>query len=170
MSDQALVLVRQVIEMCSVIIHIVSDQKATALDNFRSGKYASTKSISTAKKAVPFIGLLWGFLSEHFVHITEHHTLIRPLKPYGPENEDVEAVINFLRMTIWVCYVTTELAFHSSRSDNRYWKIKVHGGRQFVAFEPSDEENAWSDSFLGLDAEVPEFHKGEEIDSWQLST
>lgn len=156
LSGQSMVLIRQVIEICSTIIHIVVDPKGQAIKDFQEGKYGSTVSIGHAKKAIPLIGMFWGFLSNTFVHINQSHSEMRSVRPYKVGNADVEAVLTCLRMTVWVCYLTAELAFPAAREINRYWKLRVVDGRDAIAYEPDEAEREWAAKFLNLDEIGPD--------------
>ena len=151
LPGQSMVLIRQVIEICSTIIHIVGDPKGQAIKDFEAGKYGSTASIGQAKKAVPIIGMFWGFLSTTFVHINQSHSEIQPIRPYKPGNADVEAVLSCLRMTVWICYITAELAFPTALKRNRYWKLRDIDGKNAVAYEPDEAEREWAAKFLNLE-------------------
>lgn len=156
LPTQAMVSMRQAIEICSTIIHIASDPKAQAITDFQTGKYASVKSMAQAKKAVPIIGMFWGFLSETFVHINEQHSRVQPVRPYKANDEDMLSVIACLRMAVWICYVTAELAFPAALQNNRYWKLRDADGKNAVAYSPSQKEREWAATFLGLDEIGPE--------------
>jgi hypothetical protein len=150
LPGQSMILIRQVIEICSTIIHIVSDPTGRAIKDFQEGKYASTASIGPAKKAVPIMGMFWGFLSKTFVHINQSHSEIRSVRPYKTNNADVGDVLSCLRMAVWICYITTELAFPTARESNRYWKRRALEGKNAVAYEPDEKEREWAAKFLNL--------------------
>lgn len=156
LPGQSMVLLRQVVELCSTIIHICGDPKAKAIDNFIEGNYQSTASIGQAKKAVPIIGHFWGFLSTSFVHITYNHSEIKPVRLHKKNDDDVEAIIKCLRMTVWICYLTAEIAFPSARENNRYWMRRVIDGKSAVEYAPSPEERDWAAKFLDLDDVGPD--------------
>lgn len=150
LSGQCMVLIRQVIEICSTIIHIVGDPMGRAIKDFEAGKYGSTASIGQAKKAIPIIGLLWGFLSNEYVHINQFHSAIQQVRPYKADDADVKAVLTSLRMAVWICYITAEMAFPTVRESNRYWKFREVDGRNAVAYEPDEAERKWAANFLDL--------------------
>ena len=152
LPDQSLVLVRQVIEIASTIIHLVGDPENKAYANFKKGKYSSTKAVSRATKAIPILASLWGFLSNNFVHITDFHSGIRPVRPYEADSEAVKTVITNLRLTIWICFLATEIAF-PTLGMNRYWKLQKVDGRDAMAFEPDAEEERKYRDYLGLQEE-----------------
>ncbi|MCP1557500.1 UNVERIFIED_ORG: hypothetical protein M2438_001577 [Methylobacterium sp. SuP10 SLI 274] len=160
LPGQSMVLLRQVVEICSTIIHIAGDPKAKAIDDFIAGNYNSTTSIGQAKKAVPIIGLFWGFLSNSFVHINHAHSMIQPIRPYKQDNAEVEAIIKCLRMTVWICYLTAEIAFPMLREHNRYWQRRVIDGRHAVEYAPSPEEREWAAAFLNLEEVGPDDLEG----------
>lgn len=156
LCGQSMVLIRQVIETCSTIIHISGDPRGQAIKDFEAGTYGSTASIGQAKKAVPIIGMFWGFLSKAYVHINQSHSEIQPIRPYKPDNADVKAVLACLRMSVWICYITAELAFPTARQGNRYWKLREVDGRNAVAYDPDKEEREWAAKFLDLEEIGPD--------------
>ncbi len=145
---QALVLIRQAIEIAATVIHIVGDDTRKALADFTNGKYESSKSITKAKSAIPIIGELWGFLSNSYVHITAMYGTVTRLRPYQQDDDAIANVINCLRLATWIVYVATEIAFPMSLAENRYWKPVTVGGRNAVAFDPSKEEREWAARYL----------------------
>jgi hypothetical protein len=156
LPGQSMVLIRQVIEMCSTIIHISGDPKGQAIKDFEAGKYGSTTSIALAKMAVPIIGMFWGFLSKAYVHINQSHSEIQPVRPYEADDADVKAVLSCLRMSVWICYITAELAFPTARERNRYWQLRHIDGKNAVAYEPDKNEREWAAKFLDLDEVGPD--------------
>lgn len=150
LPGQSMVLIRQVVEICATILHIGGDPKRQAIKDFQDDKYGSTDAIGQAKKAVPIIGMFWGFLSNAFVHINRSHSQIEPVRPYQAGNADVDAVLTCLRMTSWICYITAEFAFPGVLEKNRYWKLQVVDGRNAASYEPDEQERRWAAQFLDL--------------------
>ncbi|WP_298962423.1 hypothetical protein [uncultured Methylobacterium sp.] len=165
LSGQSMVLIRQVVELCSTIIHIVGDPEARVIDKFIEGKYHSTDSVGRASKAVPIIGHFWGVLSKSFVHINYGHTEIKPVRLHKRDDKDVETIITCLRMTIWICYLTAEIAFPTAREHNRYWKKRLINGRPAVEYAPSPEERDWAAKFLSLDDVGPNDLAGGDVNN-----
>lgn len=146
---QAMMLLRHVIELSSTIIHIVSDPKQEAIDTFLQGKYKSSKAVTQADKALPILGEFWGFLSNTFVHINRLNSVPHKLKPFKKNDETVDEIINAMKMTCWIAYLSTELAYPGVLPENRYWKIKNIGDRHGVSFDPTDKEREWAKEYLG---------------------
>ena len=147
-DKQALVLVRQAIEIASTVIHIVGDDTRRALNEFVTGNYSSTKSLNKAKAAIPVIGELWGFLSNTYVHINSIYGSPHRVRAYKEGEQTIIEVIDCLRMATWIVYLSAETAFPMSLAENRYWKPVVVGGRNAVAFKPSQEEREWAANYL----------------------
>jgi hypothetical protein len=166
---QALLLIRQAIEIASTVIHIIGDDTGKALRDFKEDKYSSTKSLSKAKAAIPVIGELWGFLSNSYVHITSMYGFAQALRPYKEDQYAVIEVIDCLRMAAWIVYLATEIAFPMSLAENRYWKPLTVGSRNAVAFNPSQEEREWAANYLnkeGLTAnDIAPARDGAELDT-----
>ncbi|MBB3231126.1 hypothetical protein [Halomonas stenophila] len=138
-----LVLMRSIVELVSVVIHVKMRPKD--LDVFRDGKLKSTKCVTTAKQAIPPIGELYGHLSNTVTHVAELHRNINAITKYTERDEAVNANFGFLRVSIWLTYVTTELVFFDLVSKPRYW-VEVEG--KGYAFSPGTEIKQWMDKFL----------------------
>jgi hypothetical protein len=147
---QAMVLIRQVVEISSTMIHIVTDPDDKAIERFASGKYESSKSVGQAKKAVPIIGHFWGFLSNTYVHINAMNSEPHTIKPFQNNDEAVVEIITCLRMTCWIAYLSVEIAFPNTLAHNRYWKHHVHEGRHALAYDPDESEREWAARFLKI--------------------
>jgi hypothetical protein len=145
---QALILIRQAIEIASTVIHIVGDDTGKALQDFKDNKYSSTKSLTKAKVAIPVIGELWGFLSNTYVHISSMYGFAQALQPYKEDQQAVIDVIDSLRMATWIVYLAAEIAFPMSLAENRYWKPLTIGTRSALAFNPSAREREWAADYL----------------------
>ncbi|TBB15108.1 hypothetical protein ELH51_33665 (plasmid) [Rhizobium ruizarguesonis] len=154
--SQSMVLIRQVVETCSTIIHIVIDPDDRAIDDFRNGKYSSSKHLGRAKAAVPIIAELWGFLSNSYVHINKMHSELQRPVPYRKGQTNVNEVFICLRMACWISYISAELAFPTTFTATRYWKVQTIDGKTGVAYDPDDEERNWASNFLN----IPEISPG----------
>ena len=66
---------------------------------------------------------------------------------YTEINEPLEINLSFLRISLWILYVTTELTFYDEIEDHRYWKYKGEG---CFAYNPSEEGKAWQKKFLKI--------------------
>jgi len=73
-------LARSLIETIATVIVIAI--RPTALAEFHAGKLKSTKCVGWAREAVEPLGVYYGMLSEHFVHVGRAHATFEPVAPY----------------------------------------------------------------------------------------
>ncbi len=135
---------RPVVETLSTILQIATEPDA--LSKFHDGKLQSTKSIAAAKKVLPPFGMLYGLLSNQFVHISKAHATFEATIKYTEKDQAFAFVISNLRVNAWLIYVVSELVFHSDVARPRYWK---NLGSGMFAYDPSESERDWLSGFLG---------------------
>lgn len=138
------IIIRSLLEAASTVLHLL--QRPEDLAAYQTHTLASSKTIGTAKKALPPFGHLYGFFSDNFVHIGHLHKAVTPIRPFTERHEALELNLRFLRMAAWLLYVTTEMLFNHLVPEPRYWK-SVEGG---MAWDPSPEEKAWMAMFFDL--------------------
>lgn len=136
-------MVRSSVETLCTVLHIL--QHKDGLRKFYKNELQSTKTIASAKNALPPFGYLYGFLSKYFVHINADHALIDPISPYKEDDEAISFIIPSMRAIVWLLYVVTELAFFDDVERPRYWKSLGAGA---FSYDPSDEEKRWMQEFL----------------------
>jgi hypothetical protein len=134
---------RNIVETLATVLHIAIEPDG--LRNFHTGKLQSPKCITSAKKALPPFGHLYGMLSEHFVHINTAHAGFEPIIGYVQDEEPLKFIISTLRANVWLIYVVAELVFHDEILVPRYWESL--GGGAF-AYNPSESERGWQKKFL----------------------
>lgn len=141
------ILVRNILETLSTILHlfILPDD----LKLFKQGNLKSTKTLDAAKKVIPPFGQLYGFFSDGFVHISSLYQNFQPLIPFkSKEDEALKVNVGFMKISIWLIYVTTELIFLDIIKAPRYWR-KLGGGKYL--YSPSREEHSRQSEFFGFD-------------------
>jgi hypothetical protein len=144
---QYMSLIRSIVETIATVLHLMTD--SSALGAFHDGKLRSTKSVTEAKKILPGFGSHYGMLSERFVHIGIGHSALEPLVEYRAGEAPLEVILNNMRLTVWLLFVTTELACIDTVPEPRYWEIigqKVDVNA--VRFKPSNREREWAFKFL----------------------
>lgn len=139
----SLMLIRSIIELLCVVNHLTI--KPSDLDKFRKGVLKSTKCVTTAKKVFPPIGELYGQLSNSITHVAQLHRNINPISKYISRDEAVTTNFGYLRVSIWLTYVTSELAFFELVNEHRYWKDYKGKG---YSFSPSEDVKLWMNKFL----------------------
>jgi hypothetical protein len=142
------ILVRNVIETIGAVLHLFT--YPADLEAFRQGRIKSSKTISTAKKAIPPFGQLYGFFSQEFVHIGSIQQQLQPLIPYEEFDDALTANVCFLRLSVWLLYVSTELLCLDIVREPRYWRClgEAQTGQVAYAYDPCPSERAWLGQFL----------------------
>jgi hypothetical protein len=106
------------------------------LDDVRNGVVKTKDFIRHAKKTLPHIGLIFGTLSESFMHIGDmHHAswqFLDHTKRVGP----LTLNLVLARHLIWMTSVVAEAVLFRYVEKPRYWKIEGTG----LAFDPSPAE------------------------------
>jgi hypothetical protein len=141
---QPLMLIRSIVESLAVVIHLVL--KPEDLDKFQNEQLKSTKCITSARAVIPFIGQLYGHLSNTVTHIAELHRKFNPLRLYEERDEGVSANFGYLKLTIWLALVTSEFLNFNLIGTPRYWSEPNKGQ---LKFEITSKEQSWLDTFFG---------------------
>ena len=140
------VLLRNMIETLIAVLCIFGDAKHWAA--FQADKLKPEGEVGTASKVFPAFGQLYGFLSGTFTHVRKTYANLHPIMVY--ESRDyppLDANINTLRITLWLCYVVAELVYHGV-SKGFYWKAL--GGNAFE-YVVSEKGLAMQIELLGAD-------------------
>jgi hypothetical protein len=142
-------LARGVIELLCVVCHLALHPDD--LQKFHEGKLPSTKTLAAAKEVLPPMGLVYGQLSNTFVHISHLHTGLNPVQPYEANDTSLDVNMMHVKMCLWLVLVITELAFFPWLSSPQYWQSMGGGAYRY---HPEPEEDAWMQRFLrgNLDA------------------
>jgi hypothetical protein len=143
------ILIRSILEGLSTVLHVFTNPDD--LKDFKEGRLQSSKTIPSAKKVLPPFGWHYGFFSKNFAHIGYLHQELQPLKPYETFDDALEVNISFLRLTVWLLYVTTELVCLEVVVTPRYWRYlgQNERGEKMYAYSPSEDERKWLAKFLG---------------------
>lgn len=84
---------------CSMLIRFVIEQTATVLylattpndlDKLKRGDLKLPAILRGAKKVLPVFARLYGFFSEHFVHMSQMHAMAHPLVPYKEYSDELD--------------------------------------------------------------------------------
>ena len=143
------ILIRNILETISTVLHLFTNPDD--LKDFREGRLQSSKTIPSAKKVLPPFGWYYGFFSQNFAHIGYLHQNIQPLVPYKTFDYALELNISFLRLTVWLLYVTTELVCLEVVDTPRYWQYlgQNEHGKKMYSYNPSEDERKWLAKLLG---------------------
>jgi hypothetical protein len=114
------IVIRSILEAISTVLHLFTNPDD--LEDFKEGRLQSSKTIPSAKKILPPFGWHYGFFSKNFAHIGYLHQNLQPLVPYETFDDALEVNISFLRLTVWLLYVTTELVCLEVVVTPRYWQ------------------------------------------------
>lgn len=129
-SIEHLMLLRNSLEIMAsaYVIHI--DQQKYLLICNNQNKFNSNENISVAKKIVPFIGPMYGLLSNAFTHVSLFHTMPHNSDTpfcigglYDPKNQQYNPLVLSMFITTTE-FINTfiELIFCNHISTIRYWK------------------------------------------------
>lgn len=124
---------RNIIERVSVIIYSVFNP--SEFEKISNDKFNSNKTISYSKKIIEVIGVSWGTLSKHIVHVGKLHKLPVKLQPFRKKN-DAYLNVNLycLKLSTWLFYVVSELVCFDYIKIKKYW-IKDKNGMSFMPYE-----------------------------------
>jgi hypothetical protein len=139
---ESLMFMRMIVESISVVLHLKTHPNDIKL--FQKGQLKSTKCVSSAKRVIPPLGEIYGHLSSTVNHIHDLHRSFNPLNLYKERDEAVSTNFGYLRLSLWMLYITAELIYYDFVAAPRYWKKCEQGYR----YNPSDEVNAWMRDFL----------------------
>ena len=115
------------------------------LQRFKENKLELKTTLPSTKKVLPPFGHLYEFFSQKFVHIGALHGQLQPLVSYENHSDELNANIQFLRISTWLIYVVTELLFIDLIDKSKYWKRIVS---REATFQPSEETLQWQEQFL----------------------
>jgi hypothetical protein len=131
---------RMVVEAVATVIAIAI--REGALEQFHAGTLESSKCITLAKKVLP-LGLVWGSLSNDFVHIGRNHALLeRPLL-YTRDHEAIGFLLTSIRCNALSLYIVADLVFSDEHSQHHFWK---RAGQE-AHFDPASDVRAWMENF-----------------------
>lgn len=153
-------LARSTLETLATVLQLCSD--LSAISRFHDGKLDSAKAILYAKKIIPELGDMYGWLSKSFVHTSSFHSSLSRLEDYESKDEALNYIIYNLKFNTWFFYVVTELVFLDGVDVPRYWRMgeEQEGGTCFT-FEANDKERQWMDGYFGLVEEEASLNDGQ---------
>lgn len=142
------ILIRNILETICTAIHIFNQPED--LKSFQDGELKSSKTIKSAKSAIPIIGKMYGYFSDEFTHLGYLHRNKQPLIPYTKTDDSLRVNITMIRQITWLLYLSAELICHSTIDNPRYWKSieESEGGYQRFIYDPSESEREWQKTFL----------------------
>jgi len=142
---QSGILLRSVVEICAMVIHLLSHPKL--LNEFKRDNIKSSKSISFAEKKLPIFGKIWGLLSNKHIHINSLHGEWYPLKEYKNKEEiSAEVTIGIIGVVIMILRINIELTFFKHVNECLYWKLVGNGKLEFIP--PSEDNVNWIEKKL----------------------
>jgi hypothetical protein len=145
---QYMTLSRSVVETLCTVMHMMVD--VNAVSEFHAGSLKSTRSVSAANKVLPVFSRMWGELSNQFVHINTMHSGLNRISSYKADDDDLSVIRMNMKLSVWLLYVATELAFLEYIEHPRYWRIAhQRGDENEIHFDPSDDEKSWQTGFFG---------------------
>ncbi|HEY5125066.1 MAG TPA: SEC-C domain-containing protein [Ignavibacteria bacterium] len=134
---------RNIFERVSVIIYATFCEKN--IEIIYNDKFNSSRTISFSKKIIDVIGIGWGLLSKHIVHIGKLHQLPAKFQPYKKGDSDFNMNLIFLKLSTWLFYVVSELVCYDYIELKKYW---VKEGEK-ILFRPFENELNTVFNFIG---------------------
>ena len=124
------ILLRTAIESVCVAAHLF--YKPVDLGRFLAGKLPSHDTVSEAKNVIPFIGSLYGYLSNEFTHIGALHHRLQVSDEYDSA-EDAAAKTNLMgiHLALNLVWMIAELVFYDAMREHRYWRRVGPGKYEF---------------------------------------
>jgi hypothetical protein len=139
------ILIRNAIETICVAVSLFVEPSLLAEHN--GGRLDSTKTISTAKKAIPPLGRLYGFFSQQFAHLGQMHRAMHSWDSFESSDEGATMNLRFIKLAVNLITISSELVFYDWTENHRYWQRINEGGYEF---NPSPQERLWQEKFLDV--------------------
>lgn len=127
------IVLRTMLEQVSTAIHLC--MQPSELTKIERGEFDSTKTIASAKKAIPIFGQLYGSFSEGFTHISELHLEINPMKPYEQRNPALDTNLIMAATALFVLSIAAELAFFDCTTKPLFFR-KLKQGQYIFRISP----------------------------------
>ncbi|PKM26747.1 MAG: hypothetical protein CVV09_05100 [Gammaproteobacteria bacterium HGW-Gammaproteobacteria-13] len=142
--------IRSCLESMAVVLHLIQFQ--SDLEAHRAHKFDSTRAVASARRVFPPFGQFYGLLSKEFTHIGKLYKQITPIREYTESYEPLALNLQFITSSVWMCYVTCELAFLDVVAQPRYWtELPVESSDQTnYCYNPSIDEKAWMADFFDI--------------------
>jgi hypothetical protein len=143
------ILVRNALETISTAGVLNSDEAAYA--KYKQGNFDSSSSITKFKRLWPggtFLGQLYGWLSNEFMHIGSSYTAWQRI-PCDLEESHVSALrsmVGVIKGMFILLDMMSELTCHAFCERPRYW---IRLGPNVYDFRPGPETQEWLKQFVG---------------------
>lgn len=137
------ILIRNIVEAVSMVFFLI--RNPDKLEAVINGSFKSTDAVKAAKELFPHLGPLYGFFSNQYAHLGNLYFSPQPPFEYKTKEDALQLNLSYLRHSLLLIYLTTELLFHDVVEFPRYWISNEDGS---VGYKPSLDELKWQESFL----------------------
>lgn len=142
---QPSMILRNAVESVAVVLHL--GQRPTDLSRLKAGKLSAPATVASAKKSLPFIGQLYGLLTNHFSHVGGLHQSLTPVSLFTERDEPLIYNLTSIRAALWCISIGAELLFFDLVHNPRFWR--QISAMQF-SFAPSEAELEWARSHVAI--------------------
>lgn len=137
------ILFRNILERISSILYLYYN--FSEFDKIEKEKFESTKTITFSKKIIDIIGVCYGLLTKHNVHIGKWHFVAQELKVYSNSDKALEINIYILKTLSWLYYVVSELVCFDHIDIKKYW---IKNPKLVLQYSPDENELITANNFL----------------------
>ncbi len=117
---QPAMLLRSVIEVFCLIAYF--NIQEGGFNEFKTNKkFDINKTVWHGKQLIEPLGQFQGMLSNNFVHISELHSAFNIVEEYKEMTDPLKMNLDFLRISIWITYIVSELAFIKHFEEHEFW-------------------------------------------------
>jgi len=139
-------MLRSVIETIGLVAYFLIEEEG--YKKYQEGNFDSNKTIKYGKEVIPPLGHIHGFLSNHFVHISDLHSEINVVTLYKEMIDPLRINLDTIKATIWSVYVASELVLYDYYDTHQYW-TKI--GENKYQFEQNEETKKWIDKYFKVE-------------------
>ncbi len=127
------ILIRSLLEQVSTAIHLMFTP--SDLKRLESGEFDSTRTIASAKRAIPMFGQMYGQFSKSFTHISQLHVGLQPVTEFKERNPAVLGNLSNLGLAVFVLSIAAELVFFDSTESPMFWR-RLGAGQYSLELSP----------------------------------
>lgn len=136
---------RNGMEAVSTVLHVFHNPDD--LQRFKTGRLHSSRTLASAKAAIPPIGKLYGILSEEFVHVGKPFIHIQKATVYTESEWEMWQCLASISGYAQMVYMVAELLFYDWASERNCW-IRVN--QVAYALHWSDEMKRWRSEYVRI--------------------
>jgi hypothetical protein len=136
---------RNGMEAISVVTHLI--EYPHDLQKLKDGDLKSTKTISSARAAIPSIGTLYGMLSDDFVHVGKPFLYVQKGNVYTDTEGEMWQCLASIAFFSLMLYTVAERLCYKWVSEPKCWR-RIDSVK--FALKSSDEMRRWRSEFTRI--------------------